>query len=57
MADKPYPPIGQNVEVTLASGSTLTAYWDGTQWWAGVQDDANDVPVANGYVVDWTLPG
>lgn len=47
------PPVGQNVEITLQNGSTFMAYFDGTQWWMGVPDEANDVPVVNSYVVSW----
>ena len=47
------PNVGEQVEVTLANGSVFTAYWDGLQWWMGVNDDPNDVPVTNTYVVSW----
>jgi len=47
------PPVGQTVEITLANGSKFLATWDGLQWWMGVNDDPNDVPVTNDFVVSW----
>lgn len=47
------PPFGQNVEVTLANGSVFMAYFDGSQWWTGVPDSPDDVPLANDFVVSW----
>lgn len=47
------PDVGIQVEITLANSSKFTAYWDGLQWWMGVNDDPNDVPVNNDYVVSW----
>lgn len=47
------PPTGENVEITLANGSVFTAYFDGLQWWLGVPDEPNDVPVVNSFVVSW----
>ena len=48
------PDIGIQVEITLTSGSTFPAYWDGLQWWAGINDDPNDVPITNEFVNSWT---
>lgn len=50
------PPIGQTQEITLANGSKFLATWDGLQWWMGVNDDPNDVPVTNEYVTHWGPP-
>jgi hypothetical protein len=50
------PPENQTVNISLANGTTLPAYWDGTQWWAGLNDDPNDVPIANSFVVSWEFP-
>lgn len=50
------PEVGISVNITLANGSTFPAYWDGLQWWMGVNDDPNDVPVTNEFVVSWNLP-
>jgi hypothetical protein len=47
------PTVGELFEVTLANGSKFQAYWDGLQWWMGVNDDPNDVPVTNDFVVSW----
>ena len=47
------PQIGIQVEITLVNGSVFTAYWDGLQWWMGVNDDPNDVPVTNDFVAEW----
>ena len=33
------PDVGYLVDIVLASGGTLQGYWDGLQWWCGV-----DVP-------------
>jgi hypothetical protein len=47
------PTVGELVEITLATGDKFPAYWDGLQWWMGVDNNPNDVPVTNGYVVSW----
>lgn len=47
------PPVGNQVIVTLTNGSEFYAYHDGLQWWMGVNDDPNDVPVVNEYVESW----
>jgi phage baseplate assembly protein gpV len=47
------PNVGEQVEITLANGSKFMAYYDGLQWWMGVNDDPNDVPVTNEFVVSW----
>lgn len=47
------PPVGPTHEVTLANGSKFLANWDGLQWWMGVNEDPNDVPVNNSFVVSW----
>jgi hypothetical protein len=48
-----YPDVGLLVDITLANNSEFTAYWDGLQWWMGVPDEPNDVPVTNNFVVSW----
>ena len=48
------PPIGQEVEVTLAGGGSCLAYWKDGQWWIGVEDDPLDAPL-NQSVVKWEL--
>lgn len=48
------PDVGEQVEITLANGSKFMAYFDGLQWWMGVNDDPNDVPVTNSFVVEWS---
>lgn len=41
-----YPPVGIEVVVTLADDGTQScAYWTGTQWWTGVEDNPNDAPL------------
>lgn len=47
------PTEGENVTVTLDNGVTLTAYWDGTQWWAGINGEPQDVPISNDHVSGW----
>ena len=47
------PEVGIQVIITLTNGSEFTAYYDGLQWWMGVNDDPNDVPVVNEYVQSW----
>lgn len=47
------PPYGQSVIVTLSSGSERLAYLNGVQWWCGVDNDPNDVPIVNSFVVSW----
>lgn len=49
------PPLGQNVEVTMHNGDVFTGYYDGIQWWVGVPDSVNDLPVANQFVDTWFL--
>lgn len=39
------PPEGQNVLVTLSDHSELLAYWSENQWWTGVEDNPNDMPL------------
>lgn len=50
------PPVGQTVEITLATGETLDAEWDGLQWWFNLPDSPNQAPIVNSYVVAWFLP-
>lgn len=57
MALDTYPDLGLNVDVTLVNGSVFTAYWDGEQWWMGVPDDPQDLPLVNTYVASWKLKG
>jgi hypothetical protein len=43
-----YPPEGTEVVVTLADSSAQTlAYWTGSEWWMGVEDDPNDAPLGH----------
>lgn len=49
------PPLGQNVDVKMHNGDTFTGYYDGLQWWVGVPDSVNDLPVANQFVATWLL--
>lgn len=51
------PPLGQNVEATMANGDIFTGYWDGLQWWVGVPDSPNDLPVSNLFVTAWKFEG
>lgn len=45
--------LGQNVTVTLADGTEVPAYWDGVQWWTGLENDDQDAPIVNEYVIAW----
>jgi hypothetical protein len=47
------PPEGETVTITLDTGVSLPAAWDGTQWWAGLNDEPEDVPISNDYVASW----
>lgn len=47
-------PLGIIVNIHLASGGNLTGNWDGLQWWAGVDGQDADVPVANEFVAGWS---
>lgn len=49
-----YPDLGLNVNVALTNGATLIGYWDGQQWWVGVNDMPDDLPVANDFVAGWS---
>jgi YD repeat-containing protein len=54
MTIETYPTtLGQLVTVTLVNGETTQAYWDGLQWWVGVEDDDNDAPIINEFVASW----
>lgn len=46
------PPFGQEVIATLADGVELLAYWSGTGWMMGVEDDSIDATVS-GEVIAW----
>lgn len=50
-----FPPLGMNVEITLVSGGKLFGYWDGLQWWCGVDGQDSDVPVVNSFVDSWAI--
>lgn len=50
---KPNPDIGLDVQITLTNGTVLPAYWDGLQWWAGINDNPQDIPIVNSFVADW----
>ena len=47
-----YPPIGQEVCVTLADTTVMLAYWRGDSWWQGVANDPNDMLV-EAEIVSW----
>ena len=49
------PPPGVSVDITLSNAVALVAYWQDDQWWAGLNNDPHDVPIANGHVVSWEL--
>lgn len=49
-----YPTVlFQAVTVTLANNDEIEAYWDGLQWWTGLENEANDTPILNEYIVSW----
>jgi hypothetical protein len=57
MSIETYPTnLGQNVIVTLADGAETQAYWDGVQWWVGVEDDDQDAPIMNDFIIAWRNP-
>jgi hypothetical protein len=47
------PPEGETVTITLDNGVSISATWDGVQWWAGLNDEPEDVPISNDYVASW----
>lgn len=49
-----YPPDGLEVVVTLADNSAqVIAYWNGSEWYQGVEGNPNDTPLV--YLVkSWT---
>lgn len=49
------PPEGLNVNVTLTGGLELVAYYAAGQWWTGLPDSGEDVPLSNEHVAAWTL--
>lgn len=54
MSIENYPTtLGQMVTVTLANGTETQAYWDGLQWWVAVEDDDQDAPIMNDFVIAW----
>lgn len=54
MSIETYPAnLGQSVIVTLANGTETPAYWDGVQWWIGLENDDQDAPLMNDFVVAW----
>lgn len=54
MSVQTYPTnLGQAVTVTLANGQETQAYWDGVQWWAGMENDDQDAPIMNDFVIAW----
>jgi len=53
MAINNFPDLGTNVRVVMSNGSEFTGYWDGLQWWVGINNDPNDLPVENDFVVRW----
>jgi hypothetical protein len=55
LASQQKPTVGYLVDITLASGGLLQGYWDGLQWWCGVDGQPDDVPITNQYVISWNL--
>lgn len=47
------PPVGETVAITLDNGTSIAATWDGSQWWAGLNEEPNDVPISNDHVTGW----
>lgn len=47
------PTIGWLVTVYLANGESMMGYWDGLQWWCGVDGQDGDVPIANNFITGW----
>lgn len=47
------PPTGEGVVVALSNGVVVSAYWDGAQWWSGINDNPVDFPLANEFVTSW----
>lgn len=48
MAVTEYPPLGQEVVVTFTGNvDQALAYWDGSQWMVGVDNDPNDAPLGH----------
>lgn len=56
LASQQKPDVGMGVDVVLATGGVLYGYWDGLQWWCGVDGQPDDVPVTNEFVVSWNFP-
>ena len=54
MSMETYPEnLGQNVHITLVDGTQTDGYWDGLQWWVGIENDGNDLPIDNAFVASW----
>lgn len=51
-----YPPLGLVVTAVLDTGEERIAYWDGTVWMEGVDNDPVDI-VMTGNVVSWRKYG
>jgi hypothetical protein len=49
------PPDGLLVAIALSNGPSISAYWQDSQWWAGLDNNPFDVPISNDYVVSWEL--
>lgn len=45
-------PIGQEVVITLADGSSKLAYWSNGQWWEGVDNNPID-SIIEEEVISW----
>jgi hypothetical protein len=55
MAIETYPEnLGEMVRCQLADGNEVMAYWDGLQWWVGLENDDQDAPIINEFVVSWS---
>lgn len=54
MTIESYPALYQTVRLTLTTGSVVSGWWDGAQWWVGLPDDPNNLPVDNAYVISWS---
>lgn len=49
------PDEGLNVNVTLSTGAVVTARYESGQWWVGIPDQDDDVPIDASFVVTWDL--
>lgn len=57
MTIETYPEnLGEVVRCQLADGNEIMAYWDGLQWWVGLEDDDQDAPIMNDFIIAWRNP-